>query len=284
MVTGAQRQRTRPAWSGLALAALVVVVALFAPQFAGAGPNGNSQSLRTLASTDAVGGQLSGGLQKTAAQTSSYSIMQARLNSGKTIDARWNPCQTAITYRVNLSGLPKAKRAAMLKTVKASFKRLSAATGMTYRYKGTTSFVPRQDNLTKQPAEIVVAAVSKKRTDFPMTARSLGYGGVLWSTWYGSQGEGAAVMRGYVVLEAAAIQKLKTGFGRGLRQSNVILHELGHATGLDHVSSRRQQMYPTLTASSPSGFAKGDLAGLARVGKKAGCIEVPANVSISDLS
>jgi hypothetical protein len=128
-----------------------------------------------------------------------------------------------------------------------------------------------------------VAAVAKTRTDFPMTARSLGYGGVSWSTWYGSQGEGAAIMRGYVVLEAKAIQKLKGGWGTGMRQSNVILHELGHASGLDHAASRKSQMYPTLTSASPSGFAAGDRAGLAKLGRKAGCISVPSYVSLRDL-
>ncbi|GAA3607832.1 hypothetical protein GCM10022223_24800 [Kineosporia mesophila] len=212
-----------------------------------------------------------------------YKIMKVTLNSGKTINARWNPCQSAITYRVNLSGLPQSKKKAMLKTVRASFVRLSRATGLTYRYAGLTTFVSTSKNLAKQPAEIVVAAVARTKTDFPMTKNSLGYGGVLWSTWYGNQGEGAAVVRGYVILEAKAIQQLKGGWGTGTRQSNVILHELGHASGLDHVSSRDQQMYPTLTASSPSGYGPGDLAGLAKVGKKAGCIDIPSYVSVRDL-
>ena len=255
---------------------VIAAVAVSSPQLASSDLQKNS--------TDVAGGPMGSGVSTAAARTAAYSVMKARLNSGKTIDARWNPCQTAITYKVNLSGLPQKKRAAMLVTIKASVKRLHAATGMTYRYRGTTTFVPQQDNSGEQPAEIVVAAVAKKRTDFPMTAESLGYGGVLWSSWYGGQGEGAAVMRGYVVLEANAIQKLKTGFGTGLRQSNVILHELGHASGLDHTGNRKQQMYPMLSASSPSGFAQGDLAGLARVGRPAGCIDVPSYVGVRDLS
>lgn len=241
-------------------------------------------SAPTPAAAQAVGGdgyQSAG--QLSSAATSSYSIMQVTLNSGRSVDARWNPCQSAITYRVNLSGLPRAQRRAMLRTISASFRRLHAATGLTYRYRGTTRFVPRQGNLAEQPAEIVVAAVPRSRTDLPMTAASLGYGGVLWSTWYGDQGEGAAVMRGYVVLEADAISTLRRGWGSGTRLTNVVLHELAHASGLDHVSDRRQQMYPTLSTGSPSGFAAGDLAGLARVGAQAGCISVPDHVSLEDL-
>ncbi|GAB3241500.1 matrixin family metalloprotease [Kineosporia babensis] len=320
MATGAHRRRAG-SWLGLTIAAIVAVIAMVAAQLAAErmDQGSSSKSLSKSASSQlkirngagkdtpplssplslsdplnlgigpsfGASGRASqsvSGSSRTISRPSSYALMKVRLNSGKTVNARWNPCQRAITYQVNLSGLPKHKRAAMLRTIKTSFKKLSAATGMTYRYQGTTGFVPRQDNLSWQPAEIVVAAVNKKRTDFPMTDMSLGYGGVLWSTWYGSQGEGAAVMRGYVVLEAKAIQKLKTGFGTGKRQSNVILHELGHASGLNHAGSRRSQMYPTLTDSSPSGFAKGDRAGLAKVGKKSGCIKIPSYVSLIDLN
>ena len=46
----------------------------------------------------------------------------------------------------------------------------------------------------------------------------------------------------------------------------VLLHELGHLVGLDHVSDKNQLMYPTLTHPMP-GFGAGDLAGLARLGE-----------------
>jgi hypothetical protein len=274
----------RSAWIRTAFAAVVAALAVLSPQFAFTVLPENTVIANAGSANSAEGDQYAADAVVKVASTGAYQLMDVTLNSGKTVAARWNPCQTAITYEVNLSGLPKKKRAAMLKTIKASFRRLHAATGMTYDYQGTTTFVPTQENLAKQPAEIVVAAVARSRTDFPMTSQSLGYGGVLWSSWYGGQGEGAAVMRGYVVLEANAIQKLKTGFGTGLRQSNVILHELGHASGLEHVSSQKEQMYPTLTSASPSGYGKGDLAGLAKVGKKAGCIAVPSSLSLQDLS
>lgn len=279
-----REQGRRSAWLRLAFAVLIAAVAVLSPRFAVTDLHENTVITNAGSTTGGDGDQYRAGATVRMAATGTYQLMPVTLNSGKTVTARWNPCQTAVTYQVNLSGLPKKKRAAMLKTIKASFVRLHAATGLTYRYKGTTTFVPTQENLAAQPAEIVVAAVARSRTDFPMTSRSLGYGGVLWSSWYGSQGEGAAVMRGYVVLEADAIQKLKSGFGKGLRQSNVILHELGHASGLEHVSSRKEQMYPTLTSASPSGYGAGDLAGLAKVGKQAGCISVPSTLSLQDLS
>jgi predicted Zn-dependent protease len=41
-----------------------------------------------------------------------------------------------------------------------------------------------------------------------------------------------------------------------------ILHELGHAAGLNHVSRKTQVMYPELDLLSPIAYADGDLAGL----------------------
>lgn len=213
-----------------------------------------------------------------------YTLRSAKLASGKTTTARWNPCQTAITWQVNMSGWPAKKRPAMLKQIQTSITRVAKVTGMKYRYAGTTTFVPRQENLVSAPADIVVAVINPKTTNFSFSENSLGYGGVLWSTWYGGDGEGAAVVRGYAVLIPAGMNKLKPGFGKGNYQGNVILHEMGHAAGLDHVRSAKQQMYPDLTAKSPNGLASGDLQGLGKVGKKAGCISIPSRVDITDYS
>jgi Matrixin len=218
------------------------------------------------------------------AATGDYAVMKATLHSGAKVTARWNPCQAAITYRVNLGGVPAAKRTALLSDVKSSVQKLAAADGMTYRYTGTTSFVPKQGNLTSAPAEIVVAAVAPGATDFSLPKNALGFGGVIWSTWYGGGREGAAVVRGYVVLSPAAMTSLKPGFGPGQTRGNVILHELGHASGLDHVDSTDELMNPVLTSSAPNGFGAGDRTGLKKVGARAGCIDIPSAVKVADLS
>jgi hypothetical protein len=223
----------------------------------------------------------------------SYELRSIQLADGKSVIARWNPCQTAITYQVNLSGVAAAKRPAMLALIKKSFVKLAAADGMNYRYTGTTTFIPRTDNLAQQPAEIVVAAVARNKTNLELAENSLGFGGVLWSTWSSDSSggpdsttgsEGAAVVRGYVVLNPALISTLTSAFGAGLTQGNVILHELGHATGLEHVKDTHEQMTPVLTSSAPDGYSTGDLAGLKRIGSSAGCISIPSSVKIADLS
>lgn len=246
--------------------------------------------LALLLSAALAGGPLAGTAQaapRTAQATSGaapgYQLMKARLASGKRVVARWNPCQRQISYRINVSRLAKAKREAMRRQIVQGFARLAAADGMTYRYAGTTTFVPMRNNARSAPAEIVVAAVERTATDLAMTENSLGFGGVMWSTWSGPQGEGAAVVRGYVILSPSGMARVAAGFGRGMTQGNVILHELGHATGLNHTAARNQLMYPTLTTSAPNGYAAGDRAGLKRLGAPAGCIAIPGFVTVPDL-
>ena len=220
----------------------------------------------------------------TADHSPMYQLKHSTLKSGQSVVKRWNPCQEAITYQVNLTGLPEPKRAAMLDQVHDGFAQLAAATGMRYRYTGSTEFVPRRKNLVTAPAEIVVAVVDRPATDFDLSDSTLGVGGTKSWTWSGEQGEGAAVIRGFVVLEATRIAPLKAGFGKGQTQGNLLLHELGHATGLTHVTSESEQMNPKLSRSLPKGFGQGDLIGLRKIGKEAGCISIPAVVPVTDLN
>jgi hypothetical protein len=213
-----------------------------------------------------------------------YALQQTMLKSGQSVVKRWNPCQEAITYQVNLTGLPESKRPEMLGQVKAGFARLSAADGLTYRYTGDTAFVPKRGNTVDAPAEIVVAVLPRSATGLFSDDTAIGIGGTWSRTWSGLQGEGAAVLRGRVVLDSARIASLKAGFGKGATQGNVLLHELAHATGLDHVASEAEQMHPKLTSSAPKGYGPGDLAGLKKIGKEAGCITIPTTISVADLS
>jgi len=41
-----------------------------------------------------------------------------------------------------------------------------------------------------------------------------------------------------------------------------VLHELGHAAGLNHVARNNQVMYPEIGLTSPAAYADGDIAGL----------------------
>ena len=84
-------------------------------------------------------------------------------------------------------------------------------------------------------------------------AYAVGVGGPIVS-------EDGEILGGGVVLRAD--EAFPAVFGAGATTGNVLLHELGHALGLDHVADPEQLMFPTMSAETPDGFADGDRAGL----------------------
>lgn len=52
----------------------------------------------------------------------------------------------------------------------------------------------------------------------------------------------------------------------------LLTHELGHVLGLDHVNSKSQLMYPTVSWSSSGKLAAGDRNGLSKLGTAPGCV------------
>ena len=77
---------------------------------------------------------------------------------------------------------------------------------------------------------------------------------------------------GTIVLNGA--DQLDNGFRPGKTWGKVVLHELGHVLGLDHVLDPAQVMHPSLV-SSPAAWGTGDLAGLRLMGPTSGCLTVP---------
>ena len=53
----------------------------------------------------------------------------------------------------------------------------------------------------------------------------------------------------------------------------MVLHELGHIMGLDHVTSKAELMEPA--GGSMTDFGPGDLAGLEQLGRDQGCLVTP---------
>jgi len=53
--------------------------------------------------------------------------------------------------------------------------------------------------------------------------------------------------------------------------TGVLMHELGHVVGLDHSTMTDQVMFPG-TGGGRTTWGQGDLAGLQRVGRPAGCL------------
>ena len=217
-----------------------------------------------------------------------YALTYASLPNGTKKVVRWNGCQTAITYRVNLSAVPTAQRSTILAETKAALAQVAATTKFTFAYKGGTTEVPRVGSMPGQTAELIIAFTSPSKTNYSLSGSTLGQGGLYYGwvsrTVNGVTSYTVAAQRGFVVIDTPQmLSQLKGGTGVGLRRTNLLAHELGHAMGLQHVSDTRQQMYPVLRTTSPTYFYTGDKTGLSKVGKAVGCINT-AYMPLKDLS
>ena len=213
-------------------------------------------------------------------------LLATRVVDGTVLTLRWDPCQNAISYRVNPAAAASTStgRASAVADVRGAFARLGQATGMTFRYLGTTSRVPTGAAWGEDlgDAEIVVAWVDQGSARSTLLGRvgtgyAAGTGGYSYKTWTWplDAAPSAAIGRGFVVLNAALNRGFRAGFGSGTTRGQLLLHELGHVVGLRHVTLTSEAMYPMLLPRENSAYHSGDLAGLRRVGRPAGCLTVP---------
>jgi len=226
--------------------------------------------------------------QEAQGAAATYKLSYASLPNGSTKLIRWNGCQKAITYKVNLAGVPTSLRSSVLAETKTAVAQIAYNTKFTFSYKGTTSEVPRVGSMPKQTAELVIAFTSPSRTSYDLYGSILGQGGLYYG-WVARTSGGAtsytvAALRGFVVVDTPQLLAQTRGsYGTGMRRSNLLVHELGHAMGLQHVSDTREQMYPVLRSASPKLLYSGDRTGLAKVGKPVGCVNT-AYMPLKDLS
>lgn len=171
---------------------------------------------------------------------------------------RWNPC-AAIHYSVNLGGYDGSFRQVITEAVE----RLEAATGLPLVPVGDTTYMPTSTNGAQFPgatSAVVIALGDELQTD-QVPGNVIGRTVI---TYF------ATIGRATVVIDMGDINSNAPWSGNGL--GPVLMHELGHAVGLDHVNDPTQLMNPFTSPNGPKTYAAGDLTGLWQLGAAAGCI------------
>jgi hypothetical protein len=178
---------------------------------------------------------------------------------------RWNPCR-AIHYRVNLHRAPRHAAA----DVKEALRRISQISRLHFVRDGKTKYIP-QDNLRQKEPLVIAWARTQKSSWFAGERFANGVGGV-----WGAERPGRKnyITHGFAVIavNGAGQRQYVPGFGAGFTNGALLLHELGHAMGLDHAKHPNEIMYPAQTGTSPAAiYGAGDYRGLQLQGRHGSC-------------
>jgi hypothetical protein len=175
----------------------------------------------------------------------------------------YDPCRP-VHYVIHPDGEPPGGE----EVIAAAIARVSEVTGLQFVYDGGTDEASTENRQIFQPARYgnrwapVLFAWESDAANPDLAGEIVGEGG---STAV-SLGDGPKVfVTGTVSLDAGQFPGiLRRRHGTAIAQA-IVMHELGHLVGLDHVQDDHQLMYPT-SRGDVLDFAAGDLTGLAALG------------------
>lgn len=206
---------------------------------------------------------------RSAGDPDSYAFLQTDPKSEEPV--RYNPCE-AIHYVINRSAAPPGA----VDDLQESVRLFEEAMDVDLVFDGFTEEVASPDRHSYQPdrygkdtwAPLLFAWVPPEDLLQPNDQA------------VGAAGSAAAQNRDGRLVYVTGIAtfnseaKLLPGFELGDSWGDVALHELGHIFGLAHVEDDNQVMYPDVTGGEAR-LGAGDLAGLERLGRGGGCLDVP---------
>lgn len=168
----------------------------------------------------------------------------------------WDPCQP-IRYRVNPANQPDGGADLIARAVE----RVSAATGLAFEDEGATEERPFKSQFVPLGTDRPVIIGWGSPVEFPELAGDIaGIGG-------GAAEEGILGRRYYVTGAVALDTDVFTALEIARRPQTmeaIVVHEIAHVVGLDHVNEPTELM--AATNNGQIDFGPGDREGLARVG------------------
>lgn len=142
-----------------------------------------------------------------------------------------------------------------LAEIQSAFDQVAAGSGLRFEYRGTTA--TSSDEWMQTPVGFGVVV------DFAeIPGSTVGFGGAMWTN--------GIAMKGRVQLDPT-MQSSPNPVEARQQWLDLMLHEIGHAVGIDHVDHRSERMFPTTTRPFQGTFGNGDLQGLRHVGMDQGC-------------
>lgn len=178
----------------------------------------------------------------------------------------YDPCRP-VTYVVRADGAPPQGDVIVADAVAI----ISAASGLAFVPAGATDEAPALDRLLIQPERygdgwVPVLVAWSDASEVPELAGQVaGVGGS--AAVPGADGAGTWLAAGRLVLDGPDLTEILAGPGGFEEARAIVVHELAHVVGLDHVADPGELMNPTTSARTDLG--PGDLQGLALVGRAA---------------
>ncbi|MDN5744966.1 MAG: hypothetical protein L0H31_07580 [Nocardioidaceae bacterium] len=169
----------------------------------------------------------------------------------------WEPC-SEIHYEINPTGAPSDNDEA-IDAVQDAVAEVSSITGLVFAYEGTTDRRPqwKRQLVPVGGRDPVLISWAEEDEVEQLEGNVAGIGGAVAQ---GVDGGWRRYVTGGVTLDGEDLADADDGARRA-----ILLHELGHLVGLDHVDSTRELMFADNLGRLD--FAQGDLNGLVRLGQ-----------------
>ena len=189
----------------------------------------------------------------------------------------WNPCKP-IRYAINMNGYDESYRAVITEDID----RVATATGFQFSYMGDSPIIPVEadpwgfpvDDFFHgtAPYDIIISLANETITD--LVPGSLA--GLTWPNWVHFPDKDGRFFVASITMDMGDLFGHSVWAGDGF--GPVLLHELGHAMGLDHSSDTTQVMYGFALPTSANTYGPGDLRGLWLSGAVRGCANFGAGL------